>query len=426
MFSFSNGILRIKKDRPGLDLFIDFSFLLLICAVFTNGGEEGESYFYYITFFLFFGLTCIKLLTSLKTQGGAIIPAFTLWYGGFTLLSLMSALWATNPQTSLKVISRLIQSLVITFAMSQNYATRAGLFRCMRMFSWAGAFVAVYALANTPFDEWFKGFLGWTALSLNPNTVGMIFTICLIISLYFALYCNEKRYYLVTVLQLFIIILTSSRKSLLASVAGMVMMGLMRIQRRNVVPRVLMTFGLVIALSYLIMSVPEFYRTIGGRFESMTEYLLGEGGDYSISLRQRFIENAQDMFFERPILGYGINNFAVQIGRRIDVWTYAHNNYYEILADLGIVGFTLFYGYYFYLLATLAKAWRKTGSSMAKMMLALLVVIMICEYGLVSYYSIYMQMALCCMYLFTCAINNVDDHSSGTPIYLKYKQRVYG
>lgn len=426
MFSFNNGILRISNDRPGLDLFIDGSFFLLLCSVFTNGASEGEGYFYYISFFLFFGLTFIKLLTSLKVQGGLVIPSFTLWYGGFALLSLLSALWATNPQTSLKVISRLIQSLVITFSMSQNYATRSGLFRCVRMFSWAGTCVGVYMLANTPFTTWFSGFFGSASTSLNPNTVGMIFTLCLMVSFYFAFYCEEKRYYVVSVLQLFIIILTSSRKSLLASVMGLIMMSLMKVKRRNFIPRLFIVFGTVMAMYYLIMSVPELYRAIGIRFESMTGYLMGEGGDYSLSLRQTFIENATDMFFERPLFGYGINNFTVQIGRRINVWTYAHNNYYEILADLGIVGFAAFYGYYFYLLATLFKTWRKTNSSFAKMMLTWLVVIMICEYGLVSYYSIYMQMALCCMYLFTCAITGDDDCSNGVPIYKKYRQSVYG
>lgn len=424
MFSFSDGILRIKKDRPWLDLFVDLSFFLLLCAVFTNAGEKGESYFYYVTFFLFFGLTAVKLLVSLKSQTNVVIPSFTLWYCSFLLLSLLSTLWATNPQACLRIVSRLIQSIVITFCMAQNYATRASLLRCMRMFSWTGCSVAVYMLASTPFDKWFSGFFGFATTQLNPNAVGMIFTICLVVSFYFALYCDEKRYYVITVMDLFVILLTSSRKSLLAAVIGIVMLALMKVKRRNVILRIFAVLGLVVALYYLIMSVPELYRTIGVRFESMVKHLSGEGGDYSISLRQKFIENAQDMFFERPILGYGINNFVIQIGRRINISTYAHNNYYEILADLGIVGFAVFYGYYFYLLANTVKAWRKTDSSMAKMMLTLIAVIMICEYGLVSYYSVYMQMALCCVYMFVCAINNGDDFSNGIPKYMKYS--AYG
>lgn len=426
MVSFSNGILRIKSDRSGLDLCRDVSFFLLLCSVFTNGGEEGESYFYYITFFLFFGLTAIKVLSSLKTQGTLVIPSFTLWFTGFTLLSLMSVMWATNPQVSLRVISRLVQIIVITFCVTHSYSTRASLFRCMRMFSCAGSVVALYMLVKTPFDDWFKGFFGMSVTQLNPNTIGMIFTLCVIVSFYFAFFCNEKRYYVYTLLQMFIIILTSSRKSLLASVTGLVMLAMLKMQRRNIILRVFFVFGLVVAFCYLIMSVPALYSAIGVRFESMAEHLLGGGDDRSISLRQIFIENAKDMFFERPIFGYGINNFVELIYQRIGIGTYAHNNYYEILADLGIVGFFVFYGYYFFMLATLIKICIKRNSSMAKLMLVWLVVIMICEYGLVSYYSVYIQLALCCIYMLICAINEDDNHIDGTPNYLKYKYSVYG
>lgn len=426
MFSFSNGILRIKSDRSWLDLCIDVSFFLLLCSVFTNGGEKGESYFYYFTFFLFFGLTAIKLLSSLKSRGSLFVPSFTLWFSSFALLSLISVLWAANQQMSLRVISRLVQVIVITFCMAQSYSTRASLFRGIRMFSWAGTFVALYLLINTPFDEWFKGFFGMSVTQLNPNTIGMVFTLCVVVTFYFAFFCEEKIYYIFTFLQMFIIILTSSRKSLLASVAGLCMLAMLKVRRRNVVMRIFFVLGFVVAVYYLIMSVPELYSAIGVRFESMAEHMLGVDGDRSISLRQIFIENAKDMFFERPILGYGINNFTDLIYQRIGIGTYAHNNYYEILADLGIIGFAVFYGYYFFLLATLVKLCVRKSSSMAKLMLVLLVVIMICEYGLVTYYSVYVQLALCFVYLVTCAINDEDDHTYGTPLYLKYKYSVYG
>lgn len=426
MFSFNNGILRISSDRLGLDLFIDASLFILLSSLFSATSVEGSNYFYYVAFFLFFGLTCIKLLMSLKSHGTLNLPSFTLWYGGFVLLSLASVLWAAYPDNSMRVISRMIQSTVITFCLAQNYATRKGLLRCIRIFAWAGTVMALYMLANTPVGKWFDGFFGSSATHQNTNTLGMLFTLCVIVSFYFAFYCKEKRYYAITMLQLFVIILTSSRKSLLASVVGLAMMAMLKVQRRNVVFRVFTIFGFVLAVYYLIMSVPELYSAIGVRMESMTEHLMGDGGDFSISLRRLFIDNAKDMFYEKPLLGYGINNFVALIYRRIGISSYAHNNYYEILADLGIVGFIVFYGYYIFLLLTLLKIWRNRNGSLVKMMLVWLTVIMICEYGMISYYSIYMQIALCCVYMLTCAVGKEDDYSDGTPSYLKYKNSVYG
>ena len=186
-----------------------------------------------------------------------------------------------------------------------------------------------------------------------------------------------------------------------------------------------MVLAFIIVLFYLIMSVPELYAAIGVRIESMFNHILSDGGDYSMSLRQLFIEHAKDMFFEKPLFGYGINNFIVKIGQRIGVSTYAHNNYYEILADLGIVGFSAFYGYYFYLAISLLKIWRKSTGSLVKLMLVWVAVIMVCEYGLVSYYQVYIHMMLCCAYLFICAYSNEDDFRETTPSYFRYKNGVY-
>ncbi len=426
MFSFSNGILRIGKEKPGLDFFIDTGFFLLLCSQFaTPSVGEGVNYFYYFAFFLFVGLTVVKLMLLFKSKGSFIVPSFTLWFGGFTLLSFASSLWADYPANCMLVMSKMLQSTVITFCMAQNYATRTGLLKCVRMFSWGGVYALAFIMIKTPFDTWFSGGFGFTATALNPNTIGMIFTICVLVSFYFAFYCKEKKYYIFTLLQMFMVILTGSRKSLISSVVGLTVMILMKSQRRNLIFRIIMVLVFVIVLFYLIMSVPELYAAIGVRIESMLNHVFSDGGDYSMSLRQSFIEHAKDMFFEKPLFGYGINNFIVKIGQRIGVSTYAHNNYYEILADLGIVGFVAFYGYYFYLAISLLKIWRKSSGSLVKLMLVWVAVIMVCEYGLVSYYQVYIHMTLCCAYLFICAYNNEDDFRETTPSYFKYKNGVY-
>ena len=189
MFSFKNGILNIGIGKPGLDIIIDTGFFLLLCFQFaTPTVGEGVNYFYYFAFFLFLGATFVKLMMRFKSQGTFVLPAFTMWYGGFTILSFASALWAEYPENSMIVISKMIQSTVITFCMAQNYATRKGLLKCVRMFAWAGVYALVFIVIRTPFDEWFNGGFGASATQFNPNTIGMIFTICVLASFYFAFY----------------------------------------------------------------------------------------------------------------------------------------------------------------------------------------------------------------------------------------------
>lgn len=426
MFSYKNGILRIGREKPGLDFFVDTGFFLLLCFQFATPTPGNDvNYFYYFAFFFFLGVTFVKLMLLFKSKGTFVMPSFTLWFGGFTLLSFASTLWAEYPDNSMLVMSKMLQSTVITFCMAQNYATRTGLLKCARMFSWAGIYALVFILIKTPVDTWFSGSFGAAATALNPNTIGMIFTICVIVSFYFAFYCNAKTYYIFAALQLLAVLLTGSRKSLLASAMGIMIMMLMKSRRRNLILRILGVLAFITVLYYIVMSVPEIYAIIGRRVEGMLNHITGEGGDYSMALRQMFIDHARDMFFEKPILGYGINNFIVKIGQRTGISTYAHNNYYELLADLGIVGFVAFYSYYVYLAVSLFKIWRKSSGSLVKLMLVWVAVIMVCEYGLVSYYQVYIHMTLCCAYLFVCAYNNDDDFRETTPSYFRYKNGVY-
>ncbi len=426
MFSFKNGILNIKIGRPGLDTAVDISFFLLLCSLYIKDSTaKGSNYFYYLAFFLFLGVTLVKLMMRMRTEETIILPSFSIWYGSFLVLSLTSMLWATYPANSMLVISRIVQSLVVTFCIAQHYATRSGLMRCIRVLACAGAFVTLYCFIKTPYSEWFSGEFGAAVTKLNANTIGMIFTVSILISFYLAFYCKSKIYWVATALQLFAIILTSSRKSALASVFGIVMLIIMRSKKRTLIWRILLAVGLAAIIYFIIMTVPELYASIGVRFDSMFDHFSNNSNDYSISLRQSFIENAQDMFFEKPLLGYGINNFIVQMSFRNGVANYAHNNYYEILADLGIIGFVLFYSYYFYLLYKLVKICKNTNGSLAKLMLTMLVVIMICEYGLVTYYSVYIHVFICCCYLFLCAYSQQNDHTNGTPHYLRYARNIY-
>ena len=102
MFSFRNGILRIGQEKPGLDMFIDAGFFLLLCSQFSTplSAYDGGNYLYYFAFILFLGSTIIKLFSLFKKQGTFVLPTITIWFGTFTLLSLASVLWCGSDRRS--------------------------------------------------------------------------------------------------------------------------------------------------------------------------------------------------------------------------------------------------------------------------------------------------------------------------------------
>ncbi|QAY67785.1 O-antigen ligase family protein [Paenibacillus protaetiae] len=105
------------------------------------------------------------------------------------------------------------------------------------------------------------------------------------------------------------------------------------------------------------------------------------------------IKAAIDSFKHRPLFGYGIGNFSVI--SEFDM--YAHNNYVELLADLGSVGFLIYYAMYFYLFFKLSKGVFLKENDLVFPFI-IVVLIMISETGLVSYNVGYIQILLVLSY----------------------------
>ena len=105
-------------------------------------------------------------------------------------------------------------------------------------------------------------------------------------------------------------------------------------------------------------------------------------GDGSAQTRIRMIEKAYEIFKEHPILGMGLNTFAQSAG----FGAYAHNNYMELLANLGLSGCLI---YYIPLLIYFKRAyvnWRREYAQ-SVLPLAIIGIYLINDIGLVSYFA---------------------------------------
>lgn len=78
--------------------------------------------------------------------------------------------------------------------------------------------------------------------------------------------------------------------------------------------------------------------------------------DHGDRIRIWLFENAVQYFSEHPVIGNGYWNFMVLMGRDTGIRMYSHNNFLELLADLGVIGFFLYYSVY----VIIIKYWNKT------------------------------------------------------------------
>lgn len=129
------------------------------------------------------------------------------------------------------------------------------------------------------------------------------------------------------------------------------------------------------------MNIPEFYNVLGIRIKGMTNFFSGQGNvDDSTLVRIQMIDRGIELFKKKPILGYGIANYSVVS----PFSTYSHNNYVELLVGVGIIGTIVYYSIYIYIIFNLLRFKKKDKS--LSLFFALVLGIVVMEYGLVSYY----------------------------------------
>ena len=135
------------------------------------------------------------------------------------------------------------------------------------------------------------------------------------------------------------------------------------------------------------MSLPAF-EAVSNRMKNLTAMLTGVGQvDSSVLLRRRYIELGLEQFTRTPILGIGMNNARLIISSSsIGRDTYLHNNYVELLADGGVIGFLSYYSIYFFIITQLWKH-RKSKDPYLVISAVLTVLFLVMDYGGVSYYS---------------------------------------
>lgn len=50
-----------------------------------------------------------------------------------------------------------------------------------------------------------------------------------------------------------------------------------------------------------------------------------------------------EIFKNKPLIIYGLNNYKILLFKSIGFENYAHNNYIELKVDLGLIGVTIYY-----------------------------------------------------------------------------------
>ena len=218
----------------------------------------------------------------------------------------------------------------------------------------------------------------------NENTFGKIFAYGVISGLYLVIY--QKKYWCSIVCFLFLAfsLASGSRKAILIIIIGVTLLLFIKVGLKRPVAFVVILATLLTSL-FLIIQLPMF-SVANERFITL---IFGGENDYSTHARNRMIAVGVDLFTQKPLIGWGVASYASVSGFN----TYSHNNFIEMLANYGIIGFVLYYSIHTYILLTLFVKIKNAGPQQA-MMFTLVLTSLIMDYGNVSYDMKWMWMIL--------------------------------
>lgn len=324
----------------------DFCMLTLLISLYTFINHNYIPYIAIIMFCLSVGIeTLFAKNYLLQTQ-----KKFMGIYSVFYIISLMSYFLSIDQTYTLKAILRLTALFILIIFLSLYYQEDYRVKKTLYYIVLVGVFSYIYILVHP--DTNFQKYVG--DVIANKNIVGLMLTISFVSAMY--LYkSNKRKIYLLVVLFLFSgILLTASRQSIITALFGYVLLSL-RINRESKTTKyknLVKAFFVVLIVYSFLMNNYYLYSIVGYRIENLMVSLFNSSdmADNSISVRNLLAKNGIEWFSKKPFLGYGLDNFKILSLNNYGTPYYAHNNFVEILVDVGLIGFISFYSLYVFVI----------------------------------------------------------------------------
>ena len=384
-----------KKDK--LEKFTDLclgAFLISMLITF-----DGKSSPFYIAMVFLFGV--VFLLNVIK-QKKILVNGYLKWIGLFTGLNLLSVLWAVNKGNALALIPILAVNEAIAYMVACLISYKPERKWLVMKSIIAGAILLGVRVFLTHGLFVFNDARG--VGGLNANYMGMYAGIAA--SLCLLLWRESKRsdarkdrYPGLFIACIIVALLSFSRKALAFIALPILLYFILSGKKTSVlIRRALLILGMAGLGLLAIFNVDFLYNSVGSRIEPIFRALTTTSriGDASVQARVSFIKYGEKFFTERPMIGAGANNFKNLIAAAKPYGmtnVYAHNNYVEIAVDFGVVGLVIYYGFYLIMVFYGLKN-RKNLSPIQLMFLCILITLMVCEVGIVSYYGNFYQLLL--------------------------------
>lgn len=402
MVSLSKGVLKFKSDAyERAKYFYEVLFLIHMVVVFAFYNTKMVAPVFGI------GLFVAALIVQFeRNRNSVMIPFNTVWYFVLILFGALSGMWAQFfTSYNVAFLVRLVVIMLICASISIYVDDMEDLDRILSMFIAASVIIVLLEFTAVPSEGWKNGGVGRYFSGINPNDITVWIDFATAAAFYRA-YVNEKRWmYIVVALFIVFCSFSGSRKGLLAAVAAPLLIVVLSTHKNGYALRVIAAVLLVAGLFLLVMENETLYSAIGKRLERMFDTFKGEDSDGSIRMRQHYIDVAKDMFRQSPIIGKGMGNYSRILESEYASGNfYSHNNYWQILSEMGMIGALIYFSMYVYCLISFIRGYFIQKRKIAILFLTAILMMIVLDTGIVSYCTKYGQMIITLCYCGTYAM----------------------
>jgi len=334
--------------------------------------------------------------------------SFILAYLLFTSFALSSIFWAVDFDLALSYSLRLVVAFIniwMVYTIISHYKIHNAILYGILIGAFFNYLIA-FGIIHVNYEIYeFGRFLGTEG---NSNKLAKVMLLTIFASIVLLSLDTTNKYLKVylrfsILLSLYVIFLTVSKKAIiLAPILLLSTISFKEVKLKNIVISFL-TVAVLIKIFFTYMdfnylnSVLDIFEK---RFAGLFHILEGGRGDASSGERAYLIKEGFNIFMDNPVFGTGLNTFRVFLGK------YAHNNYLELLVDVGMIGFVLFYAIYGIVFLEIKKM---NKSKLRRYMLIMVIILLLMDLATVSYFNKLILLVL--LYIYFVAKNNQKEQS---------------
>lgn len=370
-------------------------FLYILFSFIAKPPIMPEIYITY-SIYLLIGYSIIEIIKN----GNLYWNKYLTWSFSIMLLCFFSILYAKRPEIVYNGLYNLLIPIVLSSAIVQLVKNVQDIKKILivlalsggilyLLMSMHGLFNITERLGNELFGN-ANAFASMILLSvmaaissiyLSKNKFIWIVMIVILLLDYHMLFLSEGRKYLLAPLLFLLMLVFKSSDFKISGLIGVL---------------VVILFAVPVVVNLLI-EFDVISDSLIRRFEMMSAMLEGQSGYMGVGdlERKAMIDSGLDYFMMSPIFGNGHGNFSYLFSLDNSgghIGHFSHNNYVELLCNLGLIGLIVYYIFYYKVL----KCSLKQNTPACNIVFAFFIILMILEVGIVSYYSqIFLQMIIC-------------------------------